>query len=227
MIDLEDIRKDLIRVSEKIGKRPSKKDYSGQGRFGVNTIVRRLGSWNEAMMQVFGGAYKTPQPSIMIPCAHCGSPRRVKPSLIREDNFCSSSCAASFNNRRHPKRRKEGTCKTCECSISSKATYCKRCWTQRVQFPNRTLGEVKRQGSHKSASIYAGIRHAARTKLKRDRPPICEVCGYEKHVEAIHKRPIGDFPDDTLVEEINDLRNLAWLCKNHHWEFDRGLISLP
>ena len=34
------------------------------------------------------------------------------------------------------------------------------------------------------------------------------------------------FDKDTTLNEINDINNLMALCRNCHWEFDNGLISL-
>ena len=54
----------------------------------------------------------------------------------------------------------------------------------------------------------------------------CSVCGYSTHVEACHIRPVSDFPQDATVGEINDRSNLMYLCPNHHWEFDHGMITV-
>jgi predicted restriction endonuclease len=46
-------------------------------------------------------------------------------------------------------------------------------------------------------------------------------------VDIAHRKPVSKFSDDTRVSEINDISNLAALCKNHHWEFDHGTLELP
>jgi predicted restriction endonuclease len=54
----------------------------------------------------------------------------------------------------------------------------------------------------------------------------CAICGYNQHVEAAHRRPVSDFPDEATVSEINEPANLVYLCPNHHWEHDHGLLTL-
>ena len=41
--------------------------------------------------------------------------------------FCSRSCAVTFNNKEHPKRKLEGKCKICNEQISSSRIYCSSC----------------------------------------------------------------------------------------------------
>ena len=41
-----------------------------------------------------------------------------------------------------------------------------------------------------------------------------------------HIKPLADFPDMATTAEINHPDNLLWLCRNHHWEFDHGLLVL-
>jgi hypothetical protein len=55
---------------------------------------------------------------------------------------------------------------------------------------------------------------------------VCKNCGYDRHVEICHIRPINSFPEDTPVAVVNDLSNLVALCPNCHWEFDHGLLVL-
>ena len=52
------------------------------------------------------------------------------------------------------------------------------------------------------------------------------VCGYYKHIEICHIKPIRDFPLDTPILEVNDLSNLIGLCPTHHWEFDNGILKI-
>ena len=54
----------------------------------------------------------------------------------------------------------------------------------------------------------------------------CYLCGYNKHTQICHIKPICSFPLDALVSEINHIGNLVALCPNHHWELDNGHIEL-
>ena len=75
-------------------------------------------------------------------------------------------------------------------------------------------------GSNKYSTIRS---HARRIALSMQNK--CVVCGYSKHVDICHKKSIHKFPDTALVKEVNDKNNLVKLCRNHHWEFDHGLLS--
>ena len=48
----------------------------------------------------------------------------------------------------------------------------------------------------------------------------CEKCGYDKHVEFCHIKPIKDFPETSTIREVNAKENIIALCPNCHWEFD-------
>ena len=74
---------------------------------------------------------------------------------------------------------------------------------------------------------YVPVRqHAARVMnyhgVKKDK---CLLCDYTNHVQLCHIRDIGEFPDSTKLNEINDLDNLVYLCPNHHWDLDHEYLS--
>lgn len=47
-----------------------------------------------------------------------------------------------------------------------------------------------------------------------------------KHVEIAHIKPVSEFDGDSTIADINSLKNLIYLCPNHHWEFDNNIIKL-
>lgn len=55
----------------------------------------------------------------------------------------------------------------------------------------------------------------------------CWICGYAKHTDRCHIIPkfelrhIDGFQDLYSFES----KNIIYLCKNHHWEYDHDLIS--
>lgn len=90
---------------------------------------------------------------------------------------------------------------------------------------NKTLEEATH--NRKDNNRYCNIRSLSRRLYMRsDRPKVCEVCGYDKHIEICHIMDIAKFPKDTLISEVNDLNNLLALCSNHHWELDNNLIEI-
>ena len=60
---------------------------------------------------------------------------------------------------------------------------------------------------------------------RQTKKKICNVCGYNKHVEVAHLKPIHSFPKETLLETVNNISNLLYLCPNCHWEHDNGLLD--
>lgn len=78
----------------------------------------------------------------------------------------------------------------------------------------KKLKEVLKDGANR----YSAVRLDARTRNKYAKK--CEKCGYDKHVEVCHIKPIHSFDLETSLEVINDKNNLIILCPNCHWEFD-------
>lgn len=46
------------------------------------------------------------------------------------NHFCSRSCSSKFNNRIYKKRKPEGSCKNCNCQISTSLIYCNNCFLE-------------------------------------------------------------------------------------------------
>lgn len=132
-------------------------------------------------------------------------------------SYCPSSCAATRNNKLKPKR-KLGMycCKTCATPVGSGYTYCKECFKGKVK--DLTLEEAIYSKHHKS-SAFALVRTRARSVVG-ERERVCKRCGYTKHVEVCHIKPISSFPLNTLLSTVNHPDNLILLCPNCHWEFD-------
>jgi len=152
-------------------------------------------------------------------CLNCGA---------NTDNpkFCSSSCAAKFNNRVYPKRAKKSFyCKSCGAETGYRRSYCKNCNpTKPRDYSKITIAEIRLRARYQAN---AWIRKLARRAYSNsDRPQRCNICGYAKHFEVCHIRPIQDFPDDTQMSIVNALDNLVALCPNCHWELDHGILSL-
>lgn len=161
-------------------------------------------------------------------CAECGEgilPRAGrKLAETRRKKFCSRSCAARFNNQLSvaPKRQRKPTrCVECGNDFvtpqrSSARVYCPSCWSEKQK---KFL--LSKKNSVTRRAIYAHARSSV-----SDRPRSCANCGYDKHVETCHIRPISDFPDDASIQQINDPENLIILCPNCHWELDNGHLTL-
>ncbi len=116
-----------------------------------------------------------------------------------------------------------------ECSkrmIYKESKTCKFCIKKERDWEELTLKEAIYEKHHKS-SAYALVRSRARSLTKKWKiPMVCMSCGYNKHVEICHVKPISEFAEDSTLSVINDKENLLVLCPNCHWEFDNKLISI-
>ena len=129
--------------------------------------------------------------------------------------FCTRSCAASYNNKFFIKRTKKWRCIICNAPVKEQRMYCPEC---QVKGKDHKLSTIIYQKHHRS-SMFALVRGRAKT-IVSSLPQICSKCGYSKHVEVCHIKPISSFPEDTRLSIINDPSNLILLCPNCHWEFD-------
>lgn len=152
----------------------------------------------------------------MINCACCGK-------QTKNPKFCSKSCSAKVTNKEYIRRKmKDRFCKKCGCHLSYDKirTVCDACLVPL----DMTIEEAVYDKHHKS-SAFALIRTRARA-LAKARQQVCINCGYDKHVEVCHIKPISSYPLDTLVSVVNSEDNLILLCPNCHWEYDKGSLTL-
>ena len=90
----------------------------------------------------------------------------------------------------------------------------------------KTKGELFNSRKNWQSARSSIQKLARRVFFENIDKPKCVICGYNKHVEVAHKKPVSEFDDNTLVKDINSINNLVGLCPNHHWEFDNGLLTL-
>lgn len=162
---------------------------------------------------------------ISVNCSNCGASLMKTKSQMRgtKHTYCNSKCFATHTNTIRPKesyKQKTKKCEKCNEKIFSNRKYCKSCYKNKLEDCTKTLGEAIYKEHHLS-SAYALVRSRARAIAKKEGWAKCSKCGYDKHIEIAHIKPIGSFSHDTLISEINDpLTNLLPLCPNCHWEFD-------
>lgn len=125
------------------------------------------------------------------------------------------------------KTKKEYRCKHCNTllrigySKNDYSTTCEKCNKNKINWNIITLDELK-----KDKSIYQ--YHARIRSLARYYTNItpCRYCGYDKHVEFCHIKPISSFSKDQTVGEVNSPDNIICLCPNHHWELDNNVLLI-
>lgn len=134
--------------------------------------------------------------------------------------FCSRSCAATYNNKIYKKRKKEWFCKKCNEPCVTGRKFCSKC-----RF--RDIDKVSLQDVSKDNYSSSRLsRHYSRKKYFETNPKICKICGYDKHVEVCHIKPVKDFDKTELLSVVNHIDNLIGLCPNHHWELDNGQLMV-
>lgn len=137
--------------------------------------------------------------------------------------FCSRSCSATYNNKLWPKRKHTNKCIGCSKPIRKSTLRCQPCHTLTLS-EDMSLQDAEYH-NHGKQSTHALVRARARAKAKPEGKP-CINCGYSKHVEVCHIKPVSSFPKTAMLSEINSKDNLVILCPNCHWEFDHGLLQL-
>lgn len=147
-------------------------------------------------------------------CKQCNSIIEIsgeqKASNVRKLVFCSSKC---FEIHKENKRKT-------------------KVHNIKIIVPkfNFILDKSKQQifDNHKNwQSARTSIRrHAAYIYEISDKPKCCCRCGYDKHYEICHIKPITSFSNDTKLSIVNSLDNLIYLCPSHHAMLDKGLIKL-
>ena len=151
------------------------------------------------------------------PCLCCSK-------LTDNPKFCSRSCGAKITNKVAKKKRtKFSYCQTCGKECRYRRKFCKDCFKDST-CPDYTLGDAIYEQHHK-ASAFALVRSRARSADKAKLVTECEHCGYDKHVEVCHIKPIADFPLDTKLSVINSEPNILSLCPKCHWESDHQLVK--
>ncbi len=145
--------------------------------------------------------------------------------------FCDRRCAAIYNNKKFPKRKKKvRTCKHCGKDITTpkgepqRRTVCDDCNTNIVDWSIITIADMWGRRRYQKNSAIRTL--AKRNYDKSDKPKCCIICRYGTHYEVCNIKSIKDFKDTALVIKVNSLDNLVALCRNHHWELDNGILNI-
>lgn len=160
-------------------------------------------------------------------CTECGRIFERIPSQLKrsENHFCSRSCAIIYSNRKTPRRiKKQYLCMICGVEIPSRRKLCDQHSPTIVNWNERTIIEVQQQSKYQPNAQIRDL--ARRLYVKSDLPKKCAYCGYNRHYDVCHIKPISSFSKNTPVSTVNELSNLIALCKNHHWELDNGFLDI-
>lgn len=244
---------DLKTLKNQLNRTPTRTEFINFSTISKRTVNKYFGTYTEALL----AADIKPNKSLdkgtsQVSCKHCDKSFQKDNKDIEKtnNNFCSRSCAATYNNTN---RNYDGSynmakrrffprltpnyiylksfviCENCNTTyhkigtrISNSATCSSFC-NMELGMKNRIMKDfIKRTG----ANAYDTIRQNARVYSKYFYPVLCMLCGYDKHYEVCHIKDLKDFSRDETFYEINNKTNLIHLCCNCHWEFDKGLIDI-
>lgn len=227
MIDKKILELDLKRVYTITNKILTFRSYEKFGNHSPKTITQKFGSWSNMLQIVFGVEPKIKKLK-NTNCLECNKP-------TKNPKFCCRSCAVTHNGKIENGRlvgRKsiDNKCYICQKWIHAGVKKCKECQTliktnsgKFVKAETVTKEELLTKDTQK----YRRIRsHARVIALQNKLLKKCLVCDYYIHVDCAHIKAIKDFDNSCLISEINKPENLMGLCRNHHWEYDHGLLKL-
>jgi hypothetical protein len=222
MIDTKYLIEYLQSLYEELQDIPTMDMVKDRGIVNPDTYARRFGSWNKALEFCIGKIKRcSPVKSEPHPCAYCGS-------ITKNRRFCSKSCTAKMTNTYVVKRKKKvWLCEVCGKIISKQSSMCKGCYCKSKIFKesgNKTIGMF--HTTH-ARHRHQHIRNHAHNVMKfYGIPKQCVQCGYSLHVELCHIKDICKFDKKAMLSEVNSLNNLAYLCRNHHWELGNGFLTI-
>jgi hypothetical protein len=160
---------------------------------------------------------------MIVECKNCGImfDKELRDIKRSANHFHNRSCAATYNNKETPKRKKKKYyCKVCGVEVSHRRVICDK---HRVNWSERTIENILTK-SNRPQDTYMRVRdHARRVYKGQAKPNNCERCGYAHHFQICHIKPIYEFDLSTPITIVNAPSNLMALCPNCHWELDNGL----
>lgn len=222
---MQELNKDLlartlIEFSEEHGRLPLTRDCKESDLLrGKSTYSRYFGTFTKALQ--YAGLVLTQEVKkeiAEIECKCCGCTFETK---RKEATYCSITCS----NKDRIKIKVPKTCVQCGKDHKRNSLFCSTTCKYTYTMQNQTIGDAIREGSEQNK--YRGIRDKCSNFYKHvGRVSECQKCGYDLHVENCHIRDISDFDENETVWDCNKPANILFLCRNCHWEFDKGILLL-
>ncbi len=144
--------------------------------------------------------------------------------------FCSKKCCNAQMTLDYRKRL-ANYCLDCKQPTNAKGGRCRSCLATYKCFLTLDTTLKEHYESLKFASKHPSLRQTQiRLMAKYHNKHLiglpCQKCGYDKHTNFCHIKPLHSFKLSATIREVNHTSNLLILCPNHHWEFDHGLLKL-
>lgn len=166
-----------------------------------------------------------------VTCAECGTSfSKAEREMTGDNDFCSRSCAATFNNRLYPKREKTAvTHDTCDCGneklISS--STCKACHYKNLSLNSQSPEE--RAESNKKAVV--SYRQRMKQRAIEYKGGKCVVCGYNRCIRSLQFHHLDPSEKDFNLAAVTrkwervkpELDKCILVCANCHGEIHHGM----
>jgi hypothetical protein len=167
-------------------------------------------------------------------CKKCNLESRKIKKLIQYD-YCdcgklkrkvSRSCRECYIKIYNVKGLNQYRTRFCKCgkikSRTSSSKLCRECY---IKERDISIEKLKTSSPHWIKYRTRIAKNARQVYKRAKRLYVCEVCGYDKRIDICHKKDVKDFPNGTMLSEVNHIDNLIALCPNHHWEYDNNLLK--
>ncbi len=215
-----ELSEDLKKVKNELKTIPSRSKYEKYGKYNPRTFRNHFGTWNNALQSCFGEVVriKAPNRPIII-CPVCNK-------KTKNPKYCSRSCSAKINSSLFPKRPKR-KCLRCQSLTQSKTHYCAKCLIlNRIEeYGEKSIKDfTSTYARHKYQSIRNHAHQVA--KYHNLKPSKCSICHYNNKLDLCHIKGISKFDKNTKLNIVNDIKNLIYLCPNHHWDLDHSYLKL-
>lgn len=229
-MEIDNLIDEVLEVSSELNKIPTRDEFIKRNMFNYGTrhIYKTHGSYRNLLKNA--GLKELPiSGELDVSCANChiAFTKQSRDIVKTSNNFCSRSCAASYNNVARAKFIPVQRCVNCGVEYVNKYRDITRTCSSRCRMEKNMKDTVMSSKiNHNGANTYDKIRHNARRYSKHIYPKYCMNCGYNKHYEVCHVVDIKDFDRESTVYDVNQANNIVHLCPNCHWEFDNNGISL-
>jgi len=239
-IDRQDLLDELKRLTDELGRTPTRKDMNIRGKFSIRPYFTEFGMWNEALKEAelnLNNSTGLEHPTKV--CPQCGTEFPVKPSREDYREHCSPSCWASSRtgeDNPHPNAGKRVTleCEWCEDDypvVLSKKDSSRFCSPECVGQNNKAVrsgpDSPRWQGGYEE--YYGPMWNEKRHQRMKMDSYECQSCGSANELVVHHKTPFREFvynDGTTDYEAAHDMDNLVTLCRSCHMEIENDRMSV-
>lgn len=171
-----------------------------------------------------------------VTCAKCDTMfLKAEVEMRGENDFCSRSCAASFNNHKHPKREKStlsiNPYDVCNCGNNKRASAdrCRDCYLKELA-ESRQSPKERYENTKKAVVSY---RQRIKLKAVEYKGGKCVICGYNKCVRSLQFHHVDPSKKDFSLSQVtrqwekvkSELDKCIIVCANCHGEIHDGMRS--